>query len=379
MPISKIMPAEGYLVDPKPAPNLNCPPSSSTVTVRIIDSTAYVKGNAQIVVEPHIPGHGEVDCPCLSFLIINAQGSRHVLFDLGVRKDFEQGLAPVVRKHITGNQPRFKVRVEKNVADILDEDLAKLGATSRDIEAVIWSHHHWDHIGDMSTFPSSTKLVIGPGFKAQYLPGYPQNPESPLCETDFEGRTVQEIDSSSFGLRVGQFPAFDYFGDGSFYLLSSPGHTVGHMCGLARVTPETFIFMGGDCCHHGGEFRPTEYLPLPKRIAPSPMSKFGLGGCPGAYMVEHVHPKRSATQPFYDVAHGFSHDHDEAVRSIRKLEEFDASDDVLMCIAHDHTLLGNIDFYPETINDWKAKGYGDKVRWNFCGDFKTEPTKADWE
>ena len=94
-------------------------------------------------------------------------------------------------------------------------------------------------------------------------------------------------------------------------------------------------------------------------------------------MVEHVHPKRSATQPFYDIAQGFSHDHDEAVRSIRKLEEFDASDDVLMCIAHDQTLLGNVAFYPETINDWKVKGYGDKVRWAFCGDFKVEPTKGD--
>jgi glyoxylase-like metal-dependent hydrolase (beta-lactamase superfamily II) len=370
------MPSEAYLVDPKPAPNLNFPSLSSTVTVRIINSTAYVRGSAQLVLDPHILGHDEVHCPCFSFLITNAQGSSHLLFDLGVRKDFEIGLAPTIRKRITGDLPLFKVNVEKNIADILDEDSAKLGTSSKDIEAVIWSHHHWDHIGDMSTFPSSTELVIGPGFKAQYLPGYPKNPESPLCEADFEGRNVREIEPSSFLAKIGQFPAFDYFGDGSFYLLHSPGHTVGHMCGLARVTPETFIFMGGDCCHHGGEFRPTEYLPLPKHIALAPMSKFRPGGCPGAYMVENVHPKRSATQPFYDVAQGFSHDHEEAVRSIRKLEEFDASDDVLMCIAHDHTLLGNVDFYPKTINDWKAKGYGEKVRWTFCSDFEIDHAKV---
>jgi glyoxylase-like metal-dependent hydrolase (beta-lactamase superfamily II) len=371
------MPSETYLVDPKPAPNLNFPSSSSTVIVRIINTTSYVKGSTRLILDPHIPGHDEVDCPCFSFLVTNAQGSRHVLFDLGIRKDFETGLAPTIMKLITGDKPLFGVNVERNVADILDEDSAKLGTSSKDIEAVIWCHHHWDHIGDMTTFPSSTELVVGPGFKAQYLPGYPKNPESPLCEADFEGRNVREVNASSFSFKIGQFPAFDYFGDGSFYLLHSPGHTVGHICGLARVTPETFIFMGGDCCHHGGEFRPTEYLPLPKYIAPAPMSRFGHAGCPGAYMVEHVHPKRSATQPFYDIAQGFSHDHDEAVRSIRKLEEFDASDDVLMCIAHDQTLLGNVAFYPETINDWKVKGYGDKVRWAFCGDFKVEPTKGD--
>lgn len=371
------MPSEACLVDPKPAPNLNFPPSSSTVAVRIIDSTAYAKGSVQFIFEPPIPGHDELDCPCLSFLITNAQGSRHVLFDLGIRKDYEKGLAPAASRLLTGDKPIFRVNVEKNVADILDEDAAKLGISSKDIEAVIWSHHHWDHIGDMTTFPPRTDLVVGPGFKAQYLPGYPENPESPLCESDFEGRNVREIESSSFSFKIGQFPAFDYFGDDSFYLLHSPGHTVGHLCGLARVTPQTFVFMGGDCCHHGGEFRPTEYLPLPENIPPAPMSKFGLGGCPGAYMVEHVHPKRSATQPFYNIVQGFSHDHDEAVRSIRKLEEFDASDDVLVCIAHDHTLLGNIDFYPETINDWKAKKYSDKVRWTFCGDFKAEPTTAE--
>jgi hypothetical protein len=27
---------------------------------------------------------------------------------------------------------------------------------------------------------------------------------------------------------------------------------------------DTFVFMGGDACHHGGEFRPTEYRPLPE-------------------------------------------------------------------------------------------------------------------
>lgn len=143
------MPSDVCLVDPKPAPNLNLPPSSATVIVRIIDSTAYVKGSTQIIFDPHIPGHDELDCPCLSFLITNASESHHVLFDLGIRKDYQKGLAPAVSKHLTGDQPMFRVRVEKNVQNILDEDAAKLGKTSKDIEAVIWSHHHWDHIGDI--------------------------------------------------------------------------------------------------------------------------------------------------------------------------------------------------------------------------------------
>lgn len=47
------------------------------------------------------------------------------------------------------------------------------------------SHWHWDHIGDPSTFPKTTDLVVGPGFKDQFLPGAPTNPESPLRESDY--------------------------------------------------------------------------------------------------------------------------------------------------------------------------------------------------
>jgi glyoxylase-like metal-dependent hydrolase (beta-lactamase superfamily II) len=225
-----------------------------------------------------------------------------------------------------------------------------------------------DHIGDMTTFPPSTDLVIGPGFRKQYLPGYPTNKDSAMLDTDTQNRTVREIPESDFTLMLGRFPAFDYFGDGSFYLLHSPGHTVGHMCGLARTTPNTFVFMGGDAGHHGGEFRPTEFIPLPKDVQAAPLSRFGAG-CPGAFLVEKIHPKSSGTEPFYDIAKGFSHDHDEAKRSIAKLQEFDASEDVLVCIAHDGTMLGNMDFYPKSCNDWKEKGVQKNIRWAFVGDF----------
>lgn len=47
------------------------------------------------------------------------------------------------------------------------------------------SHYHWDHIGDMRTFPLSTELVVGPGFQETYLPAWPTNPDSPLRDDYF--------------------------------------------------------------------------------------------------------------------------------------------------------------------------------------------------
>lgn len=58
------------------------------------------------------------------------------------------------------------------------------------------------------------------------MPGHPAKDDSPILESDYEGRTVNEIDFQGTGLRLGQFRAMDFFGDGSFYLLDSPGVSV---------------------------------------------------------------------------------------------------------------------------------------------------------
>lgn len=132
-----------------------------------------------------------------------------------------------------------------------------------------------DHTGNPATFPASTDLIVGPGFKENFVPAYPTVEDSQIDEKAWEGRTLREInfETEGKGLKLGRCDAFDFYGDGSFYLLDTPGHAIGHMCGLARTRadPPEFIFMGGDIAHHGGEFRPTEYLPIPENIVPNPL------------------------------------------------------------------------------------------------------------
>jgi hypothetical protein len=41
----------------------------------------------------------------------------------------------------------------------------------------------------------------------------------------------------------------DFFGDGSVYIIDSPGHLYGHVNLLARVGERRYIYLGGDCCH----------------------------------------------------------------------------------------------------------------------------------
>ena len=243
----------------------------------------------------------------------------------------------------------WDITVRKDVTRILEE--ADVDVANGAISSIILSHHHWDHTGDPSTFPTGTELVVGPGFKAAHLPGYPERQDATLLQTDYEGRNIREISFSgdNDGFKIGRFNAHDYFGDGSFYLLDTPGHSIGHMCGLARTTadPPTFVFMAGDASHHAGEFRPTEYLPLPKEL--SDFSRHS-----GADY-QDVHFEQSATKPFYNVTASFAHDKKLADWTIAGICEFDCQANVLLLTANDEHVLEPepvINLFPESLNQW---------------------------
>lgn len=228
--------------------------------------------------------------------------------------------------------------------------------------------------GDPSTFDKQTALIVGPGFKKAFTPAYPTAEDCPILETDLQGREVREI-AFDQNNKIGRFNAFDYFGDGSFWLLDAPGHAVGHMCGLARVTtsPNTFILMGADACHHNGEFRPSQYIPLPDSISPNPFELKSHSVCPGA-LFDNILRDGDKNKPFYRIRRnedgsGGAENVDVAQETIGKLIEADAHGEVFVVTAHDETLLDVVDFFPKYANDFKEKGWAEKGRWLFLKDF----------
>lgn len=189
------------------------------------------------------------------------------------------------------------------------------------------------------------------------------------------GRELREIDFTSTDLKAGQFSIYDFFGDGSFYLMDTPGHAVGHLCGLARtsVSPDTFIMMGGDLCHHQGEIRPSPHLPIPEDSKLFEVLQSHLGtrvpACPGA-VLENIQKSRgrSPDQPFFDPAMGL--DIPLAIETIKKAQVADADDNVWFIFAHDDSLFGLVDLFPADVNAWKEKGWASKTKWSFLKDFQ---------
>ncbi|KAH7118339.1 beta-lactamase-like protein [Dactylonectria macrodidyma] len=363
-------------ITPIPAPYLDLPASSKTVRVRAIDTTTRMVCDARAFVQPPIAGHEKLNFKTMCFLLEHtaASGSEHVLFDCGSRKDFWNG-SPQTKRMIGGHVPA--VQIDKGV----DEILTSAGLHLEDLKAIVWSHWHWDHIGDGSKFPSATDIVVGPGFTAEFVPGWPERLESFVLASDLAGHRVHEPE---FDMTVAGFPAHDYFGNGSFYLLEVPGHALGHICGFARTTPDTFVFMGGDCCHYAGAFRPTPYLPLPLHIPTDELDAYYPRPCPcSMFTVHHPTPKKdgnnalnqSRTKPFYDIsqapgsAYSFG---DVAQSSVNMLQALDAHPGIFICLSHDDVLFNILPLLNEEptrdINDWQSLGYKERSRWAFLNE-----------
>ncbi|KAH6964659.1 beta-lactamase-like protein [Fusarium avenaceum] len=356
------------------ANHLKLPHSNSTVRVHAIDTTTRMVCDARAFVQPAIAGHDKLNFKTMCFLIEHDDpvfGKEYVLFDCGSRKDFWNG-SPQTQRMIGGHVPA--VDVEFGV----DEILTKGGFELQRLKAIVWSHWHWDHIGDGSKFPDSTDIVVGPGFTQNFIPGWPEDPESFVLASDLAGHYIHE---PHFNLEVAGYSAFDYFGDGSFYLLDVPGHALGHICGFARTTPTSFVFMGGDCCHYAGMFRPSELVPLPHEIVSDALDSWYPKPCPCSLFTQH-HPTASKfgsdearKTPFYQVsrdpgsAYSFG---DVAQESIKKLEALDAHPDILIALAHDDVLFNIFPLFNQnpshTINDWKSKGYKERSRWSFLNE-----------
>ena len=188
------------------------------------------------------------------------------------------------------------------------------------------SHLHFDHVGDCTKFPD-TDIFAGPGSKAAASPGWPRVELSVTPSAILEHPRYKEIsDKSEDWSPLGPFPkALDFFGDGSFFLLDTPGHMTGHMGGLALTRngdngrEKEWVFMGGDCCHHRSLL-----------VGSRPMSV--TAGPPGASC--------------------FHKDPVTAKETIKKIQALEKSANVLVALAHDHFLKDRMPEYPVPLNGW---------------------------
>jgi len=180
--------------------------------------------------------------PSLCFLIHHSEKPQKFLFDLGIRRDIEN-YPPKIHKLAT---TVFSVEFNEDCF----QSLAKGGTQPADIDFVCISHCHWDHTGNTHAFTKST-FVVGDECRPLLSQGYPQDPESTYPSDLLPVDRTRYLSDAEWK-PIGTFPrALDFYGDGSLFIIDSPGHLAGHVNILARTSSDgAWIYLAGDSAHH---------------------------------------------------------------------------------------------------------------------------------
>ena len=141
---------------------------------------------------------------------------------------WDTGLADAVAAMPDGLRPADPRAILWRRPKTLAAQLDQLGVKPADIQYVVVSHSHPDHIGNIDMFLQSTLLVQ----KAEYEgpAGSPPRFKTGLAVTEIEGDR-------------------DVFGDGSITVIATPGHTAGHQSLLVKLPKTGAVLLSGDAVH----------------------------------------------------------------------------------------------------------------------------------
>ncbi|KAI0415074.1 beta-lactamase-like protein [Xylaria grammica] len=247
----------------------------ATIELHALSAGHFTLPEEQFV-QPATPGARKT-VPSLSFLIQHRDPATgdvtRIVFDLGLRRVVERYSEPIQR-HLATRQP---LTTDPDVVKSLEAG----GLMPNDIDFVLYSHVHWDHVGEPRDFPRST-FVVGHGAldvlagKSKSLRGSHSFFESDLLDP---ARTI-ELPDPSGGVEIGGEPdavtpnhhipiainlngpweelnglpaVLDVFKDGSLYIVDAPGHLPGHVNLLARTLKDdgstSWVYLAGDACH----------------------------------------------------------------------------------------------------------------------------------
>jgi len=124
----------------------------------------------------------------------------------------------------------------------ISSQLAQLGLKPADIDYVLVSHTHGDHIGNVGLFPDATVVMQQAEF--DWINSPPP--------TDPNLNTLVQLARKLLGhprrleLVTGDV---DFFRDGSVRLLATPGHTPGSQSLMVHLPKSGYIILSGDVAH----------------------------------------------------------------------------------------------------------------------------------
>ncbi len=124
----------------------------------------------------------------------------------------------------------------------ISSQLAAIGLKPADVDYVLVSHTHGDHIGNIGLFPDATVVVQ----QAEYQWINSPPPSDPNLNTLVTLARKLLGQPRRLELVTGDI---DLFRDGSVKLISTPGHTPGSQSLMVHLPKSGYVILSGDVAH----------------------------------------------------------------------------------------------------------------------------------
>ena len=216
------------------------------ITAEVPTPNAYVfragSGNRLTRLAGLLPGGDVLRSPCLAYAVRHPSAGT-ILLDTGMHPDASENL-----RRDFGILMSSLFRNLRPADEAFDEQLRALSIVPETVEQVIMTHLHFDHTSGTRLLPKAEftcsrqewaatrkRLAATKGYIRHHLP-----PESRMRFLDFDR------EGEAFGVFS---RTIDLLGDGSVRLISTPGHTVGHLSVLLRLTQGSQVLVVGDAAY----------------------------------------------------------------------------------------------------------------------------------
>ncbi|KAH7378873.1 metallo-beta-lactamase superfamily protein [Cadophora sp. MPI-SDFR-AT-0126] len=229
-------------------------PSSNPHADAYVEITPFETGNMSTSCSTLVEdARGSSTATSWRFLLRHRKTGTNFWFDMGISSDLSVYPPAVQRVHAHFQPSPSSTSIE--------QDTRSLNIDPESIKHVIISHGHWDHLHPLPPAFTKSNMIVGAGSSAHCSPGFPKAPDSKfdgrIWDPELRSFPVEELPppaSSPAWKPLGPFPhAYDFFDDGSFYLIDAPGHMQGNLAALARVKTKKgqwkWVLLGGDCAH----------------------------------------------------------------------------------------------------------------------------------
>ncbi|CAM3685762.1 N-acyl homoserine lactonase family protein [Cohnella lubricantis] len=168
------------------------------------------------------PASARITVPVSTYLIEHSNGP--VLIDTGwhtdIRIDQRRHLGFLASTMFQGSLPEGAA---------IHEQLAKIGIRERDLEAVVLTHLHADHVSGLKHVAGAKRIIVSDleVEAAQRSLGYNRTMWQGV---KFDSYRPKSIPFGPYGLGL------DLFGDESLYLVHTPGHSRGQLSVLVKLS-----------------------------------------------------------------------------------------------------------------------------------------------